>query len=235
MVVAAVLLFFRLPLNDPVLLVMVVLIVINAAGIVLLFRFLKSQNRKLHTAKLEAEEKYQSLSEEIQKANNAEETVETEQQISENAGFILNRLKDCREKEAYFDQFLVSISKVKEIVQGLVYIKENDIFIPAGKYAFPEDTVPEEITMGSGVSGQTAENMKPLVLSDIPENYLSVISGTGNGAPNNLLIYPVVDKDKTIAIIELAMFHAIREDFIRLLDKVSVKAVHNAKKIKSTA
>jgi len=107
----------------------------------------------------------------------------------------------------YCETCLTNISKTFEIVQGIVYLlRDNDIFYPVATYAYYSNNFPSEFKLGETIPGQVAKDMKPFNLNNIPENYISVVSGLGQGSPRALFILPIIADNKTIAIFELASF-----------------------------
>ncbi|NJO90986.1 MAG: GAF domain-containing protein [Chloroflexia bacterium] len=103
---------------------------------------------------------------------------------------------------------LINISKVYDIMQGIFFVKDQSdkVFRKKGAYAYYSGDELREFSEEVGLSGQVALNKKLLNISNIPEKYLTVLSGLGKSSPANLLILPVVYKDESIGIIELASF-----------------------------
>ncbi len=91
-------------------------------------------------------------------------------------------------------------------VQGVMYVREKDgdFFINSSNYALYGNK--KEFKEGDGVNGQVAINKKMKIITEIPEGYISVVSGLGAASPSNLLVIPFVFNNKTIALIELASF-----------------------------
>ena len=127
------------------------------------------------------------------------------------------------------ETILINIANTFDIVQGLFYIRNNnsDTFSIAGKFAYYGEEEPKDFELGIALTGQTAKNQKVLNLTKIPENYITVLSGLGNGSPNGLLIVPVLHNQKTIGLIELASFKHFdkkSEDiFTQLSEKIGKK------------
>jgi hypothetical protein len=110
--------------------------------------------------------------------------------------------------ENYTNQVLINISRQIDIFQGIFFVKSpvDGVFRKSGTYAYySEDELPE-FSEGIGLTGQVAENKKLLNLVNIPENYITVLSGLGKASPSNLIIFPVIFNQQTIGIIELASF-----------------------------
>ncbi len=123
----------------------------------------------------------------------------------------------------YTEKILSNIAKEFDIVQGLFFVKEKEteIFNIQGKYAYFGDEEPKSFNWGETLSGQVAKNKKALNLEEIPENYVTILSGLGSSSPNHLIIIPVIFENKTIAIIELASFKEFKQNIIDLFEGLS--------------
>ena len=97
--------------------------------------------------------------------------------------------------EKYSEKLLSNIAKELDIVQGLLFhrMKDSEEFTIAGKYAYFGETEPKNFKLGETLSGQVAKNQTLLNLSEIPENYITILSGLGTSSPNHLIIIPVMD------------------------------------------
>ncbi len=125
--------------------------------------------------------------------------------------------------EKYTEKVLSNIAKEFDIVQGLFFIKdrEKDLYFIAGKYAYFGDEEPKNFNLGETLSGQVAKNKIALNLKDIPDNYVTILSGLGSSSPNHLIIVPIIVEDVTIAIIELASFKEFKRNFSHLVEGMS--------------
>ncbi len=96
---------------------------------------------------------------------------------------------------------------------GVLYLTQEDQTLrPAGSYAFHQRKgLPNEFKPGEGLVGQAALEKKYILMSDCPEDYISIRSGLGSGAPKNILVYPLLLNDKLVGIIELAAFKEFSE------------------------
>ena len=59
---------------------------------------------------------------------------------------------------------------------------------------------------GEGLVGQAALEQKTLIVDDIPEGYIKIVSGLGNATPTHLLIVPVKRDNELFAVVEIASF-----------------------------
>ena len=109
----------------------------------------------------------------------------------------------------YGETLLANIAKTVEIVQGQLYLKDlqTEVFRFRAGYAFFSETTPPEYREGETLAGQVAKNQKLINIDNIPEGYITILSGLGKGSPKHLIIAPIISPDnKTIGIMELASF-----------------------------
>ncbi|MBN2519974.1 MAG: GAF domain-containing protein [Bacteroidales bacterium] len=131
--------------------------------------------------------------------------------------------------EKFAEDFLSNLSKVYDIVIGIIYLRKakSDEFDAIGTYAYYSNDPPKSFKIGENITGQAAKDQKILNINNLPENYLSVVSGLGNSSPKHLIIIPVIYKEQTISIIELASFKSYNnkdeEFFMDLSKKISNK------------
>lgn len=87
---------------------------------------------------------------------------------------------------------------------GTVYILDKDWnFKLTGNFA--ASRAPEIIKGGEGLAGQAIKDKKPVIIRDLPENYISVNSSLGNTPPTCLVILPLIYADECIGIIEIGL------------------------------
>ena len=131
---------------------------------------------------------------------------------------------------------LQNCSRRFNIVQGLIYLKnpEDGVFSFKSGYAFYSESEPVTYIEGETLSGQVAKNKAVLNLSKVPDNYITILSGLGNGSPNYLLIIPIITPNsETIGVIELASFKSfsseVEEFFAYLGHKLGEKLTQSPK------
>ncbi|MBR4678689.1 MAG: GAF domain-containing protein [Bacteroidales bacterium] len=120
---------------------------------------------------------------------------------------------DGESPEKYFDQLLINMSKCLDIVQGVAYaLRSTDSkYFMAGSYAYYTEQTDRTFEVGEGIPGQVAKDKKILFMDNVPEDYIRVVSGLGNGSPRYLMEVPLVFEDQTWAVLELASFD--KKDF----------------------
>jgi len=110
--------------------------------------------------------------------------------------------------QKYSEKVLINISKQFNIMQGLFFLKDpqDKVYRKVGTYAYYSEEELREFTEDIGLSGQVAANKKLLNISNIPDKYITVLSGLGQSSPANLVIFPILKNNESIGIIELASF-----------------------------
>jgi hypothetical protein len=177
---------------------------------------------------IEKESALQELMRQLQTSKKEiESTIDSDEEKKLNIDEIVQQIIPQSPQSFTIDKFtekvLANIAKVSDIVQGVFYIKNKGIaqFEPSGKYAYYANQLPGPFIEGETLPGQVAKDKKILNINNIPENYFTVVSGLGKSSPNNLLIIPVVEKDETIAIIELATFKPYDKEFEKVFTKMA--------------
>ncbi|MBO9205146.1 MULTISPECIES: response regulator [Niastella] len=105
---------------------------------------------------------------------------------------------------------------------GAIYIAENDQLVLAGSYAYSfRKENANSIQIGEGLVGQAASEKKPILFTDIPEDYIKINSGLGKVTPKNILVYPFMFDSYLKGVLEIGTVHAITDSDRQLLKIVS--------------
>ncbi len=78
-----------------------------------------------------------------------------------------------------------------------------------------------ELQPGEGLVGQALQERRVFHLRDVPEGYLPVSSGLGQGAPRHLLVVPASVDGKVNAVLELGFLHPVHPSDVALLERVA--------------
>lgn len=104
---------------------------------------------------------------------------------------------------------------------GAIYIKENGQLDLIGSYAFHHrKTNSNSFKLGYGLVGQAALEKKPIVFSDIPQDYIKINSGLGNSVPQNITVFPFLYEDEVKGVIEIGASHQFSELDMQFLNMV---------------
>jgi signal transduction histidine kinase/DNA-binding response OmpR family regulator/HAMP domain-containing protein len=83
----------------------------------------------------------------------------------------------------------------------------------------PEE-LKQEFQLREGLIGQAAADRRPILLKDVPPDFIRIGSGLGHGTPSNVNILPALFEDEVKAVIELASFNEFNETHQSFLDQL---------------
>ena len=209
----------------PILLMLVAI----AAGIMLYqkaasyYRYFHKKSEELDHLKKSIEQARQAEEEEI-----AKRSMQNQEQVIvdfEAEAKSVIPTETFENSEHFIEKLLANIANKFEIVQGLVslYNTEKEKFAFSGGYAYFSEELPREFIEGETLSGQVAKNKVLLNLNNVPDGYITILSGLGKGTPNNLIIAPILtNQSECTGVIELASFKTFTkndEEVFRYLGK----------------
>ena len=206
------------------------LVLIAIVGILFFTLVLNSNNTikdlEIEIASLKCKIEESKVQKEVKKETVVKEKIDIEKEAK---NIIPNGIDDI---VTFGETLLLNIARRFNAVQGLFYMKDSEsgLFTFKSGYAYFSETEPISYREGETISGQVAKNKKVLNLSKIPDNYITIMSGLGDGYPNHLLIVPIItSSNETIGIIEIASFKSfnseVEELFAYLGHKLGEKLV----------
>jgi PAS domain S-box-containing protein len=115
---------------------------------------------------------------------------------------------------------------------GALFLAENGMLRLAGRYAYrAHQGVPDTFPFGEGLVGQAAVGRKPILLSNVPDDYVLVGSALGQARPKSLLVMPILFEQDVVGVIELASLEPLTDLHQEFLDGTSEQigiGVHRA-------
>jgi HAMP domain-containing protein/CheY-like chemotaxis protein/signal transduction histidine kinase len=122
---------------------------------------------------------------------------------------------------------LSELAPLVPMQHGVIYFNEitdgsePDLRLLAS-YAYTEgDTLRTRFRAGEGLVGQAAIEKQPILLTDVPPNYVQIGSGLGSAAPTNVFVVPVLFEGEVKAVIELASFYRFNETHLNFLGQLT--------------
>ncbi len=167
-----------------------------------------------------------------EKANQEIIEKKTSDKASKVAANFMKGLSEVADKDKFTEQVLIRLSKVFNIVQGIFFLYNNkeDLYYTANTFAFYSTDTDKKFKMGEGITGQVAKNQKFLLIDNVPDNYITIVSGLGEGTPRYLAFMPIIDEGKTIGVIEFASFHKLPEPTEKIFTQIAEELVPLVKK-----
>lgn len=108
---------------------------------------------------------------------------------------------------------------------GVFYVKEveeRELFLKKiSAYASLDDNKDYmRFRFGEGLIGQCALEKHSILLTNVPDHYVKIGSGTGAGSPKNIMILPIQFENDVLAVMEIASFESFSPLQVKLLEAV---------------
>jgi GAF domain-containing protein len=121
------------------------------------------------------------------------------------------------EQKDALNSALQTICKQLSAAQGALYLSKEVggrriVELRSGYALNMGESTVLSFEYGEGLVGQVAVSGQTIVIDEVPEGYITILSGLGSASPQFLLLVPVKDQDRTVGVMEIASFSAISED-----------------------
>ena len=108
---------------------------------------------------------------------------------------------------------------------GVFYVTNRDeeqtkLELVASYGAEAVEELKSEFKMREGLVGQAAADKRPILLKEVPGDFIRIGSGLGSAKPANVNILPALFEDEVKAVIELASFQEFNETHQTFLDQL---------------
>ncbi len=138
---------------------------------------------------------------------------------------ILRKYSDSIEELAY--EIISELVKYLNANQGGLFILTTDSETHErhidliGSYAYNRrKMLQKRIPYGVGLVGRCIQEAETIHLTQVPEEYVNITSGLGDGTPNRLLIVPLIFNKEVFGAIEIASFTEIQPYQIEFLERI---------------
>lgn len=79
----------------------------------------------------------------------------------------------------------------------------------------------KRIKIGDGLIGSVAEEKFTVYMTDVPEDFIEIKSGTGGANPTSILLLPIKSEDDILGVIEIASFNEFESYEIQILENIA--------------
>ena len=169
-----------------------------------LLNYNKIAEKIIYVEKTESHKKDQEKKEEQTKKDDLSKQVKN----------IQSDAREVKDRKLKYEKLLSGLCMKLEASKGILYAvqkEKNRRYIQLFStfaYNLPEnDTLTYEF--GEGLAGQVAKEGKKISIKEIPEGYITIISGLGTSSPNHLVILPIIEKGEVAFVVEIASFNEI--------------------------
>lgn len=74
---------------------------------------------------------------------------------------------------------------------------------------------------GEGIAGQVAKTEKEIIISKVPDGYITIVSGLGKATPSYMIALPLFNEGVLVGVIEIAAFSAFSDGQIQLAHEIA--------------
>ena len=176
-------------------------------------------------------------------------------ELKDNINAMVESLRDTTKANTEQDWLQTNLARIGSLLQGhrdlsavaelimdelipLVNAQHGTFFLAEGTgadrklnliagYGLRADIeAPSQVRLGQSLIGQVAKTRKPIVLTDVPADYIRISSGIGDATPLNLIVLPIVFEDQVLGVIEAGSFfpfNQVHKDFLeQLMETIGV-------------
>lgn len=148
--------------------------------------------------------------------------------VKSNVAEITTGLTGMHDLDALAQTFLSKIAPLTEAAHAVFYMKDD--YDNEGKpnykllatYAYKERKhLLTSFRLGEGLVGQAAFEKTPIILNNVPSDYIKVTSGLGELPPLTVYVLPVSFENDVKAVVEFASFKPFDTDQQTLLEELT--------------
>ncbi len=148
--------------------------------------------------------------------------------LNSNLARFTGMLQGLRDLETVSRLIMSELTPLVGAQHGAFFMRESDsdgqeLLRLIASYGYKErKNVPTHFELGEALVGQAALEMKPIVLTEAPDDYIRITSGLGESAPVNVIVLPVLFEDHVMAVIEIASlvrFSGVQQAFLEQLSE----------------
>jgi signal transduction histidine kinase/HAMP domain-containing protein/CheY-like chemotaxis protein len=145
------------------------------------------------------------------------ETIRANQQqdwLKTNLATIGGMMQGHRDLAVVAELIMDELAPLVGAQHGTFFLSEADPAVKGGTrlrliagYGLRADLdAPVQYQLGQSLIGQVAHSKRPIVVRDVPADYVKISSGLGEAGPAHLAVLPVLFEDQVLGAIELASF-----------------------------
>jgi hypothetical protein len=120
------------------------------------------------------------------------------------------------------NNMLTYLVPVMESQVGAFYVfdEDDELLTLNSSYAMQRrKNLANEFHLGESLVGQCALEKKQILLSEVPEDYISIASATGKATPRNIIVTPIVHEDELKGVLEIGAFREFDDEDLRFLEE----------------
>lgn len=112
--------------------------------------------------------------------------------------------------------------------QGGIFVVQEDDFgdepymALEACYAWDrEKYIEQKVYRGEGLAGQAWLEKDTLYITDVPQEYITIVSGLGEANPTSILIVPLIVNEEVFGVVEMASFETYQPHEVEFMKKIA--------------
>jgi PAS domain S-box-containing protein len=140
------------------------------------------------------------------------------------------------------DEIITNLVKYLNANQGAIYIIDDTeseteaTMSMKACYAWDKKKfLNHQIHKGEGLAGQAWQEGDTIYLTEVPQDYVRIVSGLGDANPTSVMIVPLKVNDDIFGVVEIAAFNVFEEFEIEFVQKVAESIASTISSVKVNA
>jgi signal transduction histidine kinase/DNA-binding response OmpR family regulator/HAMP domain-containing protein len=136
-------------------------------------------------------------------------------------------LQGQRDSQTVAQLVMSELTPLVNGLQSVFYITDNsgadggEELKLLSSYAYTErKNVSNRWRPGEGLVGQCALEKKPILVANVPDDYIKITSGLGETKPVNIIVLPVVFEGQVLAVVEIASLESFSQTHMAFLEQL---------------
>lgn len=143
-----------------------------------------------------------------------------------------DQMRSDKELVNLCDDILTFVADYTQARVGAIYLLDGQTLQLKSSYAYMRRKhLSNQYRLGESLVGQTGLEQKPIVVTEVPPDYLQVTSGLGASVPGSIVLFPLVYQGRLKGVIELGYLQATDNLLMTYLEKAAPDiaiAIHSA-------
>jgi len=142
------------------------------------------------------------------------------------------------------DEIISNLVKYLKANQGAIYIvddtdasqEEEPTMSMKACYAWDKKKyLNHKIHRGEGIAGQAWQEGDIIYLTEVPQDYIRIVSGLGDANPTSVLIVPLKVNDQIFGVVEIASFNVFQDYEMEFVQKIAESIASSISSVKVNA
>ncbi len=120
---------------------------------------------------------------------------------------------------------LSELGSVVSAQQGAFYMLEQNaedaILRLIGSYGIKDKKAMQYCLIGEGLVGQCAADKEKILLTNVPQEYITINSGLGEANAISVVVLPILFEDQVKGVLELASFENFKQEHLYFLEQLT--------------